>query len=242
MKTGIAISTYFCDKTPPERLDIFRRSLESLFSTGYDGAIVIVDDGSTCYEHFKLLLEISHGHRINLIDRPHGGIARAKNTCIKALLDEGVDVGFLADDDILYKSGVWHTQYAEAIKKTGIDHLSYFLESTPCEIRVIDGIRIRQTPSVNGCFLTFTRKLIEKIGFFKILPNEYGHEHSNFSIRAARLAGQGGFFDLDGSAGLLELIPESVVNKSVGPVDPGQFKENERHAIMMGFQYEPLLE
>lgn len=242
MKTGVAISTYFCDKTPPERLLIFRRSLESLFSTGYDGVIVVVDDGSTCYEHFKMLLEISKGHRINLIDRSHGGIARTKNTCIKALLDEGVDVGFLADDDMLYKKGDWHTRYAEAVQKTGIDHFSYFLESTPCEVREIGGAKVRQTPSVNGCFMTFTRKLVDKIGFFKILPNEYGHEHSNFSIRAARLSGQGGFFDLDDSVSCLELIPESVVSKSVGPVNIAQLRENERHAILMGFQYEPFLE
>lgn len=237
MKTGIAISTYFCDKTPPERLGIFTRSLESLLSTEYAGVVVVVDDGSSSEEHLSRV-----DSRVRVVRRTHGGVARAKNTCIKELLADNVDIGFLADDDMLYKHSAWHSRYVEAIQKSGIDHFSYFLESTPCELQDIGGVRIRKTPSVNGCFLTFTRKLVDRIGFFKILPNEYGHEHSNFSIRAARLAGQVGFFDIEDSSSCLELIPESIVSKSVGSIDPDQFKENERHAIMMGFQYEPFLE
>jgi len=237
MKTGIAITTYFCDRTPPGRLDIFKRSLGSLLSTDYEGVIVLVDDGSSTDSHLKLI-----DSRVRVVRKSHGGIARAKNTCIKELLSENVDVGFLADDDMFYKNNDWHTRYTEAIHRTGIDHFSYFLESTPCEALNLCGVMIRQTPSVNGCFLTFTKELIDKIGFFKVLPNEYGHEHSNFSIRAARLAKQGGFFDLEDSTRSIELIPESVVSKSVGIIDINQFKENERHAILMRFQYEPLLE
>jgi glycosyltransferase involved in cell wall biosynthesis len=236
MRTGIAISTYFCEKTPPERLGIFKRSLSSLLASGYDGVIFLVDDGSTTERHLEQL-----DSRVRVIHRSHGGVARTKNTCIKVLFAEGVDIGFLADDDMFYKSS-WYVRYAEAIQRTGIDHFSYFLESTPCEVMEIGGMRVRRTPSVNGCFLTVTKRLIDKIGFFKMLPNDYGHEHSNFSVRAARLSGQGGFYDIEDSFSCLELISESVGCKAIGSVDIEKFKENEQHAILMGFNYEPFIE
>jgi len=236
MKTGIAISTYFCDKTPPERLPVFKSSIESLLISGYDGVVLLVDDGSTTDKHLEGL-----DSRIRVICRGHGGVACTKNTCIKELLLENVDVGFLADDDICYGGG-WHTRYLEAIQKTGIEHFSCFLEGTSCEHVELNGVRIRKTPSVNGCFMTFTKALVDKIGFFKILPNEYGHEHSNFSIRVARLTDQGGFFDIEDSDRYIRLIPESLEYKSVGTVDIDQFKENEQHAILSEFKYEPFVE
>jgi len=35
---------------------------------------------------------------------------------------------------------------------------------------------ILKTAHVNGCFLTGSRTLIEKIGYFKVFPYKYGHE------------------------------------------------------------------
>jgi glycosyltransferase involved in cell wall biosynthesis len=237
MKTGLAISTYFCEKTSQERLGIFRKSIESLVLSRYSDTIILVDDGSTTRAHLEGLPD-----NVRVVSRPHGGIARAKNTCIKELLNEGVDIGFLADDDVMYKSADWAEQYTKAIQITGMGHFSYFLESTPCEYPEMSGYVYRKTPSVNGCFLTFTRDLIERIGYFKILPHEYGHEHSNFSLRAATIGKQGGFFDIVDSSQRLELIQESIVFKSVGPVDPIKFKENEQQAILTEFKYEPFSE
>ncbi len=242
MKTGLAISTYFCDKTPPERLTIFKESVESLFATGYAGFICVVDDGSDRTEHLTWLAELDKEGRVFVIRHKHGGIAKTKNVCIRTLLDAIVDVGFLADDDVLYKSLGWAEKYAMAMITSGIDHFSYFLEDKPCEIFCVGGISIRKTPSVNGCFMTFTKRLVDKIGYFKILPNDYGHEHSNFSIRAARLHGPDGFYDLNDSSALLELIRESVACKSIGAVDQGLFSENERSAILTEFKYEPFIE
>jgi len=236
MKTGLAISTYFCEHTPSERFNIFRSSIESLLISGYDSTIVIVDDGSTTQKHLEGL-----DSRIGVVRRDHGGVARTKNTCIKELLARNVDVGFLADDDICYGGG-WHVRYSDAVVKTGLDHFSFFLENTPCEFQELGGLTIRKTPSVNGCFLTFTKKLVDLIGFFKILPHDYGHEHSNFSLRAAVLAKQGGFYDICDSDRYIQIIPDSISNKSIGVVDSYKFKENEQHAILTEFKYEPFSE
>jgi glycosyltransferase involved in cell wall biosynthesis len=242
MNTGLAISTYFCEKTPPERLGIFKKSIESLFATGYTDFICVVDDGSTNTDHLTWIESLNIDVKILVIRHRHGGIAKTKNVCIRTLLDAGVDVGFLADDDMLYKNSAWADRYAQAVLHTGIDHYSYFLEDKPCEVFSRGGVSIRKTPSVNGCFMTFTKSLVDKIGYFKILPHDYGHEHSNFSIRAARLAGPDGFYDLEGSGDLLELVGESVTHKSIGSVDYDLFSENERSAILTEFKYEPFIE
>lgn len=242
MRTGIAITTYFREGTCKARLPVFMESMKSLLATGYPGSIFLVDDGSTCYEHLKLLLGISQGHRISLIDRPHGGIARAKNTCIKALLDDGVDVGFLADDDMFYKDPTWYRVYSEAVERSGLAHLSFYHNNKPCESVSINGQGLRRTPDVNGSFFTITRSLIDRIGYLKILPHDYGHEHSNFSFRADRLGGQGGFFDLVDAKRYIDLIPESFAAKSVVGVSESDLSENAQCAIHSAFTYEPFLE
>ena len=242
MRTGIAITTYFREDTVGARLPVFLESMRSLLATGYPGSIFLVDDGSTCLEHLKALLSIPTGLRINLIDRSHGGIARAKNTCIKALLDDGVDVGFLADDDMIYKDPTWYLAYSEAVERSGLAHLSFYHNNKTCESVSINGCALRRTPDVNGSFFTITRALIDRIGYLKILPHDYGHEHSNFSFRADRLGGQGGFFDLVDAKRYIDLIPESFAAKSVVGVSESDLSENAQCAIHSAFTYEPFLE
>jgi len=242
VKTGIAITTYFREDTSKDRLSIFKTSIESLLATGYPGNIFLVDDGSTILDHIRLLGAISGGDRIKVIGRPHGGIARAKNTCIKTLLDDGVDVGYLADDDMLYKDPEWCRVYSEAVVRTGMAHLSFYHNNKPCELVNIKGCVLRQTPDVNGSFFTVTRALIDKIGYLKILPHDYGHEHSNFSFRADRLYGQGGFFDIVDAKKYIDLIPESFSVKSVLDISEEALSENAQSAIHSEFKYEPFVE
>jgi glycosyltransferase involved in cell wall biosynthesis len=242
VKTGIAITTYFREDTAKERFSIFRTSIESLLATEYPGNIFLVDDGSEILDHIRLLGGINGGYRIKMIGRPHGGIARAKNTCIKALLADGVDVGYLADDDMLYKDPVWHTVYSEAVVSTGMAHLCFYHNNKPCELVNIKGHVLRQTPEVNGSFFTITLGLIQKIGYMKILPHDYGHEHSNFSFRADRLYGQGGFFDIVDAKKYIDLVPESLSVRSVSDISEAALSENAQSAIHSEFKYEPFVE
>jgi glycosyltransferase involved in cell wall biosynthesis len=236
-KTGLAISTYFCEGTPKDRLSIFKRSMESLLATGYPGKIYLVDDGSTRTEHLEGI-----DKRVTVIRKEHGGIARTKNTCIRLLLEDGVDVGFLADDDVFYLDFAWHIAYSDAVRDTGMDHLSFYHNNKPCDLVYYNGYPLRRTPDVNGCFFTFTGRLIERIGYIKVLPCDYGHEHSNFSFRADRLFGQGGFFDLVDAKRYIDLVPESLSVKSVVDVNEESLAVNAKVAILSEFTYEQCVE
>ena len=106
IKIGIAVSTFTEEKTNKKRYKIIEKSLDSLSKiskeTKLNVYIVIVVDGEVPEKHNKILSK----YDFNIFRRPkNGGVARTKNTSIKLLLDQKIDIGFLADDDVLYKSG-----------------------------------------------------------------------------------------------------------------------------------------
>jgi hypothetical protein len=89
-------------------------AVATLERTNYAGPVTIVDDASSCKQHMRYLdqLERSRGYRV--IRRPvNGGISRAKNTCLRALAELDVDIGFLAEDDIVFYDG-WDEAYVRA--------------------------------------------------------------------------------------------------------------------------------
>jgi glycosyltransferase involved in cell wall biosynthesis len=240
MKHGIAISTYFPKNYRAGRLEIFTRSIRSLLDSNFPGKIFIVDDGSDVVDHLDVLKTEDYDHRIRVILKPkNSGIARTKNTCIRTLLDHGCPIGFLADDDLEYHTG-WAEHYINSMKLANIPHFSLFIEPGHEDVEY-NGHTIRRTPHVNGCFLTFTKDLIESVGYFKDLPYKYGHEHSNFSIRNTMMGKIPYYCDVVDSEKYLTLIPESVEIKSLLEIDEEQFKNNESIATQE-FAKEPFID
>lgn len=240
INTGLAITTYFRNGYDKERLSIFRRSIRSLISSGYGGRIFIVDDGSETFDHIAVIREEDTSNRIAVIFRhENGGIARAKNTCIRTLLEAGCDTGFLADDDIEYSPG-WDARYVETMSRFKIPHLSMYIDKG-FETVEEDGGVVRATPHVNGCFLTFTRELIDRVGYFKILDYKYGHEHSNFSVRCLNFGEIPFFGDIAEREKYLNIIPESIGCKSLTDIDQDAVDKNEAVALSE-FCKEPCIE
>lgn len=240
MKHGIAISTYFPKNYREERLNIFSKSIRSLLDSGFSGKIFLVDDGSDVIDHIGIVKTEDTEKRIKIIMKPQNtGIAKTKNTCIKTLLDHGCPIGFLADDDIEYSPG-WAEHYVNSMKGSKIPHMSLFIEPG-AEIVEHNGYKVRKTPHVNGCFLTFTKNLIKSVGYFKVLPYKYGHEHSNFSIRNVIMRKVPFYCDAVDSEKYIRLIPESVSVKSMAEIDEGKCKENELIATRV-FDIEPFID
>ena len=78
--SGVAISTYFCDVTPEIRLNVFKKSINSLIVSEYKGPIFLVDDGSTKKDHLNFVREV-YGDRIFIQERSeNGGLSKVKNT------------------------------------------------------------------------------------------------------------------------------------------------------------------
>jgi len=215
IKIGIAISTFTEEDTEELRYEIIERSLKSLKEvekeTKINTYIVIVIDGKVPKKHYDLL----NKYDFNIYKRKeNGGVAKTKNTCIKLLLEQNVDIGFLADDDLLYKNNCLE-KYTNFIYKTQCHHLiasyphpkvhpdwnkmNYILDN-------YKGEKIRRHGGGVGYFLSFTPKLIEKIGYFKILPGKFGSEHINFSKRVIKMGIADFHFDIDNSVDYVEHI------------------------------------
>ncbi len=193
---GLAILTYVPNSAPPGTRRRLPAALTSLQSSGYAGPLFIIDDHSTDREHVNYLATLSRSATV--IRRPvHGGIARAKNTCLRVLASAGITLGFLAEDDIRFSPG-WLDAYLTAHAATGIHHFSWSWEHNPVgettrEIREIHGHPVVATNFLNGVFLTFTPTVLREIGGFKVLPAEWGHEHTHWTRRIVQ-AGLAPFF------------------------------------------------
>ena len=216
-KVGLAISTYSEEHTEKKRYEIIKKSLDSLEqilkTNKINIYVVIVVDGNIPDIHNKLL----HNYNFNIYRREeNGGVAKTKNTCIRLLKEQYVDIGYLADDDILYKENCFDV-YTDFICKTKCHHLiacypdpivhpkhtwnklNYILDT-------YQGEKIRKHTGNVGYFLSFTPELIEKIGYFRVLPNKFGSEHINFSKRALQMKMIPFHYDINDSVKYVEHI------------------------------------
>lgn len=197
IKVGIAISTYSEEKTDQKRYEIIDRGLHSLNeilkTTSINTYVIIVVDGSIPEKHNKILEK----YDFPIYRRPNnGGVARTKNTSIRLLLEQNVDIGFLADDDVLYKKGCLE-KYCSTILKGKIHHIGFCqmhqLVHPECEWerfgyikKKINDLEVMSHGGGGvGCWLSFTPELIAKIGYFKVMSGKYGYEHINFTHRCA---------------------------------------------------------
>ncbi len=196
MKIGIAISTFTEEKTDNERYQIIDRSFQSLkdyvANSKLNLYIVIVVDGIIPVKHQTIISK----YDFNVYHRDkNGGVARTKNTSIRLILEQNCYIGFLMDDDVLYKPECFE-KYIDAMLNGNIHHMVY------CHMPPIvhpknewDKFGYIETHINNyplmkhggggvGCLLSFTPRLIKKIGYFKVMSGKYGYEHINFTKRA----------------------------------------------------------
>ena len=198
VKIGIAISTFTEEKTDNKRYDIIDKSLSSLSDiiklTNLNIYIVIVVDGQIPEKHKNIL----NKYNFNIYNRPNnGGVARTKNTSIKLLLEKNIDIGFLADDDVLYKKGCLE-EYCSTIINGNIHHIGYcqmhplvhpkneWIKRGYIEINYNGQKVMKHKGRGVGCWLSFTPELIKKIGYFKVMKGKYGYEHINFTYRCIK--------------------------------------------------------
>ena len=187
MQTGLAILTFVPDRKRPEipsRLPLAIRSLEQ---TEFDGPVFVVDDCSGDERHLDFLQSLPG--RYQVVRRgSNGGVWRGKNTCLRVLAERGVEVGFVAEDDIEFRPG-WHDRYSAAHRAIPhIHHYSWAWDDDPSgrmrkRRRTIDGYTIAETSRVNGVLLTFTPEVLRRVGGFKPLPAGWGHTHTNWTRR-----------------------------------------------------------
>lgn len=234
MKIGIFITTY-CETD--ERFYIIQECINSLIDKQVNYDIIIVNDGSKNEKHVSFIKNLPN---IIYIEQDNLGISAAKNTCIRFFMKNNYDFGFLVDDDLFYMGNIFD-KYVEAFLKTKIHHFTLFVDPKENQKMVeINGFKLLETNYVNGCLLTITKELIEKIGGFKILPYKYGHEHSNFSIRAKNSGlNFNKWYDLFDTS-YIKIHEGSHKTKSISNIDNEKFKKNEIIALNINNLYEKI--
>ncbi len=195
MKIGIAVSTYSNQNTSENRFNLIKTSLDSLKknikNSEHEIFVIIVVDGAICEKHITIL----SNYDFNIYYKSeNGGVARVKNTSIRLLLEQNIDIGFLADDDVLYKKNFLQP-YIESIIKGKIEHMGYCQMPEKVHPRNewdkmgyiktnYNGVDVMKHGGKSvGCWLSFTPELIKKIGYFKVMEGKYGYEHINFTLR-----------------------------------------------------------
>lgn len=199
-RVGIAVSTYSHDRTASGRYGIIRRSLDSLLASTAErdaGELLrlIVVDGPVPAAHERLLADYSDDFRI-IRKAENGGAARAKNTAIRTLLDAGVEIGYLADDDVLFHRG-WLEAYTGFSRSEDVHHIAgfasrHFFPEGPrwrdlnVGYETVGNWPVIRHRGAHGHFLSFTAELIRRIGYFRVYPGKMGGWHANFTYRAVR--------------------------------------------------------
>lgn len=224
-KLGIAVSTYSENGTHPYRYEIVERSLSSLKKTiqnkpsNLSIEAVVIIDGPIPAQHLSIIESFSDTFRT--VQRPeNGGVSRVKNTGIRVLLEQNVDVGILVDDDVLFHQG-WIETYIKLIEDFQLHHFAWndkrifenlkITKPTSGALRSFSytnskGYELFKHPGTCGIFLTFTPALIKKIGYFKVMPGKIGNEHQQFTLRANRAKMIGHPIDLINSYEFIEHI------------------------------------
>jgi len=182
-RTALVILTHVDRGRPPSVRERLEGALASLDRTSYRGPVIIVDDGSNCEKHLSYLEHLAAAGRHEVIRRPvNGGISRAKNTCLRALAERDVEIGFLAEDDILFHNG-WDDAYVTAMRHSGIQHFSWYVHDPADPVVACSGCLITATSGLLGLLLTLTREVLACVGGFKVLPHPYGYEHIQWTYR-----------------------------------------------------------
>lgn len=215
VKHALAILTCSLSRIESDVRSRLPHAIESLVLTDYPGPVFVVDDGSDDARHLKFLNSLRG--RFHVVCRSvNGGISRAKNTCLRLLMQNDIDVGFIAEDDVEFRRG-WHEEYLRAHDLTRIKHFSWSWDLDPDQpmkktVARINHYPVVRTSHVNGLLLSFTPDVIATVGGFKLLPGLWGHEHTNWTQRIIR-AGLAPFFaDICNSNRFIQMGPYGNVS------------------------------
>jgi GT2 family glycosyltransferase len=126
------------------------------------------------------------------------GVSGNSNRALKWLVDETDADHFCLVNDDLEVHGDFVDFYRKAHMDLGVGMLN-FCDFTGPTYRWVDikkrGFHVKLCPRMTGIMMSFTREMINAIGYFDMSFGKFGEEHSDFTVRA-RLAG---YISLDGT-------------------------------------------
>jgi len=201
-----------------------------------DTTVIVVDDGSIIKDHITWINKTFSN--IKVIEKlTNGGIAKCKNTCLRALFNSGCDIFFLLDDDIEVLQ-TFEDKYKVALE----DECVFILSGGAIYNQIIGSYSSNTniTKCLNGYFICFTKNTFKMSGFFKVFPAKYGHEHVWYTYRVMRHCGQTHFIDIKNSELYINLID---IESSVCDEQKKQScDENYKFLCISNYEYEDCVE
>jgi GT2 family glycosyltransferase len=207
MKIGLGVVTY-------NRPDYFNKTIKGVIKhlKSHLDLLCVYNDCST--------IDYSYPPEIDVIYKPkkNHGVARAKNTLLKSMIDYGCDYLFLLEDDVIPQSEKAIAGYIEAHKKSGYHHFNFHDHGPANKSGFLDASDVITIwPHCVGAYSFYTKECIEKVGYMdENFKNAWEHvEHT------ARIAKEGMhppfwfFVDATGSENWLKEIEGSIQNSSI---------------------------
>lgn len=169
------------------------------YNDAYNWIIIIADDGSTDSTVEWLDGLLIPDVDIIIIKNNRGFITRQSNSILEVAYVLDFYLGFMVNDDIVFESKDWATDYITAYELYNLDHLVYFNKKYAAKdaLNMINKIK-ESDKSVNlrgeinaencmGCLWTFTKKLIDNVGYFdEINFKGSGYSHREYTLRCCR--------------------------------------------------------
>lgn len=223
MKVGVGICTY-------NRLDYFKQSFNAAIDKLRDVVDVwcVYNDGSDkdseYYDEFLNLVEETYPDIKIFNPRSNGGVAKAKNTLLKHMMDQDCDYMFLLEDDIIIKDEKAVTGYIEATKQSGFTHLCFAYHGPMNKKPLYADQWLEYHGACIGAWCLYTKEIIEKVGYFnEKMINAFEHVHLTKRIGDLGYCPPFGLFiDATGSKDWLEEIPGSIDHSSIRPREDWQ--------------------
>lgn len=224
MKVGVGITTY-------NRANYFKQSFTAAIDKLHNVVDVwcVYEDGSDkdVKEYNEIFKWIEKEYPFVKIFRPraNGGVAKAKNTLLKHMMDEGCDYLFVLEDDIIVKDEKAVTGYIESAKNSGFSHLCFAYHGPMNqEGPMYKDQWLEYHGACIGAWCMYTKEIIEKCGYFnEKMINAFEHVHLTKRIGDQGFCPPFGLFiDATGSKDWLEEIPGSIDHSSIRPREDWQ--------------------
>lgn len=140
-----------------------------------------------CEKSIDEFVVVNDGKPITDYDLPFGewidnevnlGVGKSKNKALKYLYEKGCDFIFLIEEDMIIKNSDIFTEYINASKKSGIEHMMFAYhgpankrgvsggQPSPRVVIDYDYFKISLNQHCVGAFCFYTRRCIDMIGFY----------------------------------------------------------------------------
>jgi hypothetical protein len=173
-------------------------SLKKTLDTEIDYILVIADGYSIDNTDLYLKeLEFDDNISYYCIKNKNHFIYRQSNSILYFSERFEYDIGFILNDDLVFKKNGWDRLYYTILLKHKIEHLVFYDKKFKHSKFYVIKADTQSNCSANNCqgaMFTFTKNVVDKVGYFD--ENNFkirGHSHIDYTLRCCRL----GFNNMD---------------------------------------------